>query len=142
VFPFDCRTIRLQLKLKLGTQSIPALTPKNIQSLCTFILNKNTELPALGCCKESHDIAVSFYECYPAQTAYNRPPNLPTIYYHPLYDNIYLDGEAELDKYVTSMRLRPGDVKPFATGIIAVAASLFPGSPMKVCWMDSNETSK
>ncbi|PVH67891.1 hypothetical protein DL98DRAFT_257124 [Cadophora sp. DSE1049] len=132
-----CRPIQVQLEL--DTCSIPALLPQYIQRLCkiTFSYDKNTIPPALHTCKESRDIALAVYDCFPPPTIHNRicPPDLPTIYYCPLYDNIYLEGVAELVEYAIRVRLRPPEVKTFAMEISAFAASQFAGSPMKVSWI-------
>ena len=137
-----CRPIQVQLEL--GTGSIPALLPEHIQGLCSFSYDKNTTPPALLTCKESRDIALSSYNCFPPRTIHNRiyySPDLPTIYYYPLYDNIHLEGVAKLVECATRIGLRPSDMETLAMEISAFAASQFPGSLMKVSWMVSRQQS-
>ena len=136
-----CRPIQVQPEL--GTGSIPALLPEHIQGLFSFSYDRNTTPPALLTCKESRDIALSSYDCFPPRTIYNRiySPDLPTIYYYPLYDDIHLEGVAKLVECATRLGLRPSDIETLAMEISAFAASQFPGSPMEVSWIVSRQQS-
>ena len=52
-----------------------------------------------------------------------------------------MEGGAGLVEYAKLFGLRPSEVKTFAMHISALAASQFPGSPMKVYWMYSRQQS-
>ena len=134
------RTVLVQLKL--GTWNIPTLSLEHVQGLCTFSYKENHTPPALGVCKESRDIAASFYKCSPLRAFRDRihSPNLSTVCYCPFYDNIRIQGEAALFEYAKIAGLRLPDMRTFVIYISASAASDSPGSPTTVSW--SREQSK
>jgi len=134
------RTVLVQLKL--GTWNIPTLSLEHVRGLCTFSYKENHTPPALGVCKESRDIAASFYKCSPLRAFRDRihSPNLSTVCYCPFHDNIQIQGGAALYEYAKIAGLRLPDMRTFVIYISASAASDSPGSPTTVSW--SREQSK
>jgi len=128
------RTVLVQLKL--GTWNIPTLSLEHVRGLCTFSYKENHTPPALGVCKESRDIAASFYKCSPLRAFRDRihSPNLSTVCYCPFHDNIQIQGGAALYEYAKIAGLRLPDMRTFVIYISASAASDSPGSPTTVSW--------
>src|SRR6187402_1416237 len=105
---------------------LPLSMYEQVRGLCTFSENNNIALSALLAYPESRDIAFSFYNRFPLRrTIFNRfhPANLLTIYYHPLYDNIWIEGGRELVEYMAVPGLRPSEVKTSGVEISAFTTS-------------------